>query len=269
MFHVHAFNPHPLLRHCVDSYLIATIDQADVHCIDRTFLPSTKQNLVIGLDKGNTVYDCNQFEYSADHFFAGPYDRICHVMLFPGMKKMIVHFKPGGLFKIFHIPASTFLNRSVDALEFLGKQLLDFSQRLGETHLSNKIELMDAFLIRQMQNQNKKSRNIDEAIRLIDLNKGNIGLRQLEQFTFTTKRTLERHFLEQVGLFPKTFSRLVRFNALVKFVETQININWSLLAEAFGYYDQSHFIHEFKTFTGHLPQSYFNHKTNFEKILSS
>ena len=29
MFHVHAFNPHPLLRHCVDSYLIISADQSD------------------------------------------------------------------------------------------------------------------------------------------------------------------------------------------------------------------------------------------------
>ena len=97
--------------------------------------------------------------------------------------------------------------------------------------------------------------------------KGIFHCKQLEEATFTTKRTLERHFLEQVGLHPKTFSRLVRFNGVIRFMESNLNVKWRQLADRFGYYDQSHFIHEFKTLTGSLPQDYFSLKTSFEKIL--
>ena len=52
MFHVHAFNPHPLLRHCVDSYLIVSAEQPDGVILKTRFLPHITQSLVFGLDRG-------------------------------------------------------------------------------------------------------------------------------------------------------------------------------------------------------------------------
>jgi AraC-like DNA-binding protein len=269
MFQVHAFNPHPLLRHCVDSYLIVSEDQTENGYIENSFLPHVTQSLVFGLDTGKTVYDCGRAEFSADHFITGPNDMICRVRLFPGMKKMMVNFKPGGFFKIFHVPAHHFRNRSCDAVEFLGEQIIDISNRLKATHLSGKIELIDLFLLNQLQDPGKSDRNIDEAVQYIERFNGNISLRELERVTYTTKRTLERRFLEQVGLLPKTFSRLVRFNGVIRTLESNLNIKWRQLADAFGYYDQSHFIHEFKTLTGGLPNNYSSLKSNFEKIMQA
>lgn len=267
MFHVHSFNPDPQLRHCVDSYMIVSIDQPEGEFIENTFLPHVTQSLVIDLNTGDSVYDCTHSEFCAPHFIVGPNDEICRVNLLPGLKKMIINFKPGGLFKIFNLPAHYFINRSQDALIFLGKQIEEIGQQLSDMQLSRKIEITNAWLTDQLKQTRKTYRNIDEAIRLIEFYKGNISLRQLEAATFTTKRTLERHFLEQVGLHPKTFSRLVRFNGVIRYIESNLNVKWCQLAEVFGYYDQSHFIHEFKTLTGSLPHNYFSKKANFEKIL--
>jgi AraC-like DNA-binding protein len=270
MFNVHAFNPHPLLRHCVDSYLIVSTDQGEGIYAESNLLPHITQNLVLGLDEENTVYNCNLSAFTSNHFIAGPNDEVCRVRFSSGMKKMIINFKPGGFYKIFQLPAHYFSNRTRDAVEFLGRSVSDLGKQLKKTTLSGKIELADAFLLNHLQEgQKKTNRNIDEAIRLIERFKGNISLRELEQATFTTKRTLERHFLEQVGLFPKTFSRLVRFNGVIQFIESNLNVKWRQLADAFGYYDQSHFINEFKSLSGGLPQDYFTLKTGFEKIMQT
>lgn len=270
MFHVQAFNPHPLLRHCVDSYLIVSTDQEEGSCVENSLLPHTTQNLVLGLDDGKTVYDCNHSAFTPQHFIAGPNDEVCRIRFFSGMRKMIINFKPGGFYKIFQLPAHYFSNRTRDAVDFLGKPLIDITHQLKNSPLSGKIELTDAFLLNQLhQGQKKENRNIDEAIRLIEKFKGNISLKELELATYTTKRTLERHFLEQVGLYPKTFSRIVRFSGVIRFIESNLNVKWRQLAEAFGYYDQSHFINEFKLLTGGLPQDYFPVKTGFEKIMQA
>ncbi len=267
MFHVHAFNPAQLLRQYVDSYLIVSVDREENGYIENSLLPHTTPSLVFGLDDVDTLYDCNRSEFSATHFIAGPSDRVCRLRFFPGMKKMIVNFKPGGFFKIFHIPVHYFNNRSRDAEEILGESFTEVACKLRTTHLSESIELADAFLSDQLQKQKKTDRNIDEAIRLIERFRGNITLRELELTTFTTKRTLERHFLEQVGFYPKTFSRLVRFAGVIRCLESELNIKWRQLADRFGYYDQSHFINEFKLLTGGLPQKYLSLKTEFEKIM--
>jgi|SRR5664279_1145770 len=267
MFHVLAFNPHPLLRHCVDSYQVVSVDQPEEGFIENSFLPNVSQSLVFSLTPGIRIYDCIHSELCAPHFIIGPNDQVCRVRFYAGMKNIVINFKPGGLYKLFHLPAFFFNNRSRDAVESLGNQIQDIAEAMVELPMARRIELMDVWLIRQMQKQKKTDRNIDEAIRLIERYRGNITVRELSLATFTTKRTLERWFQEQVGLHPKAFSRLVRFNGVIRYVESNLNVKWRQLADAFGYYDQSHFIHEFKSLTGGLPQDYFTVTTRFEKFL--
>ncbi len=167
MFHVHAFNPHPLLRHCVDSYLIVSVDQQESSYIENTLLPHITQSLVFGLDDGNTLYDCNHSDLRATHFIAGPNDAVCRMRFFPGMKKMIVNFKPGGFFKIFQLYLRIILVTEAGMRKkFLGESVVrDRPKRFVLHFSSEKIELTDAFLLKQLQGQKKADRNIDEAIR--------------------------------------------------------------------------------------------------------
>jgi AraC-like DNA-binding protein len=66
-------------------------------------------------------------------------------------------------------------------------------------------------------------------------------------------RRLERHFLAHVGLTPKLFSRLVRFDRAVRDLSTRGETSWSQFALAHGYADQAHFINEFREFAGVTP----------------
>lgn len=267
MFHVLAFNPHPLLRHSVDSYLVVSVDQPEDGYAENSFLPHTTQSLVFSLTPGIRIYNCIHSELCTPHFIMGPNDQVCRLRLDAGLKNIVVNFKPGGLYKLFHLSAHFFSNRSRDAVEYLGNQILDIAEELKELPMGRRIELMDGWLIKQLQKQKKCDRNIDEAIRLVERFRGNITVRELSLATFTTKRTLERRFQEQVGLHPKAFSRLVRFNGVIRHVESNLNVKWRQLADAFGYYDQSHFIHEFKSLTGGLPQDYSSLSARFEKFL--
>jgi len=66
-------------------------------------------------------------------------------------------------------------------------------------------------------------------------------------------RRLERHFLAHVGLTPKVFSRLVRFDRAVRDLATRGATSWAQFALAHGYTDQAHFINEFREFAGVTP----------------
>lgn len=69
-------------------------------------------------------------------------------------------------------------------------------------------------------------------------------------------RQLERHFLTHVGLSPKLFSRLVRFDRVVRDLPARGVTSWTDFALAHGYTDQAHFINEFKEFAGVSPAAY-------------
>ena len=74
--------------------------------------------------------------------------------------------------------------------------------------------------------------------------------------TNISPRKLERAFLEHVGLSPKMYSRLVRFDQAVRGIGARGKVPWSQFALAHGYSDQAHFINEFKEFAGVTPAQF-------------
>ncbi len=63
-------------------------------------------------------------------------------------------------------------------------------------------------------------------------------------------------FKENVGLTPKGFLKIIRFQKAIQEIEACKKINWSGIAYETGYYDQAHFINDFKNFSGFTPQQY-------------
>lgn len=71
-----------------------------------------------------------------------------------------------------------------------------------------------------------------------------------------TARQLERRFLQEVGLTPKQYARVVRFDALVRSAQAGVSGDWTTLAHAHGYHDQSHLNREFRAIAGQTPTEY-------------
>lgn len=69
-------------------------------------------------------------------------------------------------------------------------------------------------------------------------------------------RQLRRLFLEQVGLSPKLFCRIIRFRGSLARLPREPRADWAQVALECGYYDQAHFIHEFRQFSGCTPLKY-------------
>jgi AraC-like DNA-binding protein len=69
-------------------------------------------------------------------------------------------------------------------------------------------------------------------------------------------RQFERRFAEQVGLPPKRYARIVRFNAALKAKMTAPGRLWTDIAHEFGYYDQMHMVRDFERFADESPSTF-------------
>jgi AraC-like DNA-binding protein len=96
---------------------------------------------------------------------------------------------------------------------------------------------------------------VARAIASIRLNGGQQRIDDLARDTNVSARHLERTFLEHVGLGPKLFSRLVRFDCAAREVPRRGGLSWSQFALVHGYSDQAHLINEFMIFAGVSPAS--------------
>lgn len=85
--------------------------------------------------------------------------------------------------------------------------------------------------------------------------KGSIPLKELQEDYQISERGLERYFRSYIGLSPKFYARVIRFSYIFQLVQEE-EIDWADIVFRAGYYDQSHFIKNFKEFTGEDPSKY-------------
>lgn len=150
----------------------------------------------------------------------------------------------------------------------LTDQVPDFSQLIkasdGERILEQlaeaedfvaQIRLCDAFFLKRLSCY-YKTIQIAEACRQLITTNGIVKMKDLAYQTNMSLRTLERNFTENVGVSPKLFARFKRFHHALALMNRQRKESWAAIAYECGYYDQTHFIKEFKTFTNILPSAY-------------
>ncbi|GAB4246229.1 MAG: hypothetical protein Tsb0034_25150 [Ekhidna sp.] len=150
------------------------------------------------------------------------------------------------------------LSETVDCVLPLESTQLDVNSLavLADSQLKteNKVKEAEAWLTHLLSNTRDTPR-IDECVSQIMLENGMADIEQLASSVGLSTRQLERSFKKVVGLTPKFYSRIVRFNYIFE-VMKEHNDSWIRIALQSGYFDQSHFIKNFKEFTGEEPSSY-------------
>ena len=99
-------------------------------------------------------------------------------------------------------------------------------------------------------------KDMSPVIEYIFSRNGVVQVKHLTNKFHISRRWLEKQFAEQVGISPKEFARITRFNALLTSVETTPSVSWTEMIDKFGYYDQSHLNRDFHEFTGQSPTRY-------------
>ncbi len=95
---------------------------------------------------------------------------------------------------------------------------------------------------------------------MIENSKGQVKTLEIAQEVCLGIKQFERNFSKYVGLNPKKFASIVRFQNVLQMKRKFKNANMYQLAFENGYYDQSHFNHDFKSLTDLTPRNFFNKK---------
>ncbi len=184
----------------------------------------------------------------------GQIDRPFAVTNPQGFYALGVIFKPSALSKLFPFDMSELVNTTMDG-QLVNKEFEELYSRLGESpDIAGKLMLMNRFFMTAFTRVAAPPTLADHALHVMELYR-NIPMENLAREVGVSQRYLERKFTSAVGLSPKTFSLIQRF----KRIEHELRMSqgsWADLKFANQYYDQNHFIKDFKRFTGHTPTMY-------------
>jgi AraC-like DNA-binding protein len=170
---------------------------------------------------------------------------------------LTVHFKPGGAFPFFGLPVDEVANRKTPLAELWKGDAGPLRERLlGARRPADKFAVMETALERRLRLGRRQSRAVPFALRQLSEGPAHRSMADLAKEIGLSQRHLIQLFRAEVGLTPKAFARVRRFHAVLSRLQRATEPDWADVAFDCGYYDQAHFIHEFREFCGMSPARY-------------
>lgn len=167
-----------------------------------------------------------------------------------------VHFRAGGAFPFFDFPASELHNVRVPLEALWGpKARALVEQVLAAPTPEAKFDVLERVLLATARAVSRH-RAVAFALRELSVLPGSCGITEVTQQIGMSQRRFLEHFRSEVGMAPKLFARVQRFQAVIATVHTLREVSWADVATECGYFDQAHFIHDFRAFSGFTPSTY-------------
>ncbi len=177
-----------------------------------------------------------------------------HYLLISGnIESFAIQFQPAAIHQLFGLPAIDITDCDYAAHAVLGWAASELQQRLGNAaSFQERVQIADQFIASRSLTA-PVHHSIELAANEIMRNDGRCRIDFLAHHTGLSIRNFQRMFRERVGVSPKLYSRIVRFEAALRTKAASPHMSWMTIAHEFGYHDQMHLIHDFRQFSGETP----------------
>lgn len=179
-----------------------------------------------------------------------------------------IQFKPGGAFPFFSLPVQELHNQHVLLTDLWGSVTSDLLEQVSmaatpQAAFCSVEQIMLAQAVRPLA--------LHPAV-IFALNVLQSGshpsIASISEQIGLSARYFGHLFREQVGLTPKRFSRVQRFQTVLNHIHTAQQVHWADMALECGYFDQAHFVHDFRAFSGLTPSRYLEQRTSHRNHIS-
>ena len=236
------------------------------HCSDKPshsrerILPTGTVELVINLlDNEIRVYDPQQPNRCSRYSGAvasGPYRRCFVIDPLQHASIIGVHFKPGGAFPFLGAPPNELADTHVDLEVLWGQVAAELRERLcAAATPAQRFLLLEDALISRLRRPPVRHAAVTLALESLERGAGP-SVRDIARRVGLSHRHFIQVFASEVGLTPKLYCRIRRFQQAGEAVRNLRAPDWAAVALDCGYFDQSHIIRDFQEFSGLSPMAY-------------
>ncbi len=193
--------------------------------------------------------------YSRTCFVAGVHDRAATVEHDGEAYGLEVYFTPLGARRFLGVPGAELTNLVVELEDVLGARARELAARLAEApDWPTRFALMDAAIARRIAATAPVSPDVEWTWRRLRASDGAASVHELAAELGCSRRHLTRRFHAEVGLAPKAFARVLRFDRAARLLRA--GESCAEVAYTCGYYDQPHFNRDFREHAGTTPGDY-------------
>jgi len=256
--------PAPPLSHYIER--LWYYDSLDLTHSRERILPDGGFELIINLeDRRRKLFDRHDpSRYQLFHrgWISGAHAEHLVIDVLRGATMIGAHFRPGGAAPLLGMPADELTSKVVDLEAIWGKASWALRDALLESPTAQtKLNFLEAALLCRLKEgkgtaaaQFRTHDRVHWATRQLNSNPLRIPA-VCSQLGISQKHFIDE-FRSTVGLTPKRYARIRRFQKALAEIGARRQIDWSQVAFDCGYYDQAHFINDFQAFSGFTPQQY-------------
>lgn len=250
--------PSGFLKKYIKNYCYMESDIYDADVMERV-IPTENIQLMFHYKNPFVVFHSNEFVSKQPRsIISGLSNNYSDVSTAGETGVVFVSFHPTGACHFFNFPLSEIENLSVDLTDIFNSEIRQIEELLYlKDTIKEKVTVIENFLINRFSPiPDYDNLLIQKGIELVKGYKGQINAKCLSESLYTSPKTLERKFAKYLGKTTKQLISLIRFQEVLRDFSCGDERSLTEFAVNNGYFDQSHFIHDFKSHTGYTPKEF-------------
>ncbi|SHG57966.1 DUF6597 domain-containing transcriptional factor [Flagellimonas flava] len=173
-----------------------------------------------------------------------------------------ISFYPYGFANFVDVPLKTLANKETPIENLFGHETAKNleNQMVQAADTQERITIVEKFLLDRLNQTNTVDTIVKLTVEALLATKGNTSISNILKEDPSKRRQLERKFSEQIGISPKQLGKVIRLQSALKLLLSGEGESLTKIAYESEYYDQAHFIKDFKEFTGISPKEFLGHE---------
>jgi AraC-like DNA-binding protein len=235
-------------------------DYNPTHSVDR-FLPDGNVNIIFDLtDYPKHIYDndtLKEIQSCRNVWFSGIRNKYITIPSGKDSEMFIINFHKGKSYPFVEMPLYELTDSVVDGELVLTNEIMDLRDMLLEAAtVTQKFSSAETYLNKKFCHKLIINPFTEFAVNKILETPHQLSIEYISAKVGYSQKHLIKLFKDNVGLTPKSFLKVIRFQKAINEIEHSKKADWTGIAFESGYYDQAHFINDFKAFSGFTPKEY-------------
>lgn len=241
----------------------------------RNIIPDGKTDIVFNLNSKKLGFKKDsKILYSKESVFQGLRTKMFNYFANEYTEILGIRLMPFGVYSLFKIPLSELSDEPVDLSLVLGNKIKSLEEKISYTkNIDGKIKIVYDWLFNLFTKRDERHGLLIDTVYRIYSSQGKSSINLACKDNYNYYKKVQRSFHQSIGISPKFYARMVRFESIHYALTTMLNsqykktnnkngiigieeIDWLDIVNKFGFFDQSHLTKEFQFFTNHSPQEF-------------
>jgi len=259
---------HPILRHLIKYFWVLKSDSQMV--VNHKLLPVNSIDMIMNFAEPIKYISADGVEtVTAKAHFNGIRDRYFIIQQAGIIDVIGISFFSAGVYPLLKVPLYEFKNKTMELDDVISRFAAEIEEKISKVNqIEERLDIIEEEMVRRIDSELILEFSDYKYLNTFYGNNSDYNVNQFCTKQGISQRKLERDFNKYVGISPIVFQKINRYQKTLNAMLYNRAMNLTATAYANNYYDQNHFIKDFKSFTGCTPTTFLRQKSAVKQIMT-